>query len=174
MTYMTSRMGVFAAGDAQSGPWIAVEAIGGAIEAAESIHRYLRDMDLVAGRIKGVDAEVRWRDLPKDRWGRPRETMVTIPPEVSSICFAEIAQGFTEEQALEEADRCINCGICSECMQCVAACQAGAIDHSQQRRIMDLNVGSVVLAPGFRAFDPGDYGKFQLCLPSQCGDLPGV
>ena len=160
VTYMTSRLGVFAAGDAQSGPWIAIEAVGGAAEAAESIHRYLRDEDLVAGRIAGVDATVRWRDLPKDRWGRPRETMATMPPEVSSICFAEIAQGYTEEQALEEADRCINCGICSECMQCVAACQAGAIDHSQQSRIMDLKVGSVVLAPGFRAFDPGDYGKF--------------
>ena len=161
VTYMTSRLGVFAAGDAQTGPWIAVEAVGGGIEAAESIHRYLRDEDMVAGRILGVDAEVRWRDIPKDRWGRPRETMVTIPPEVSSICFAEIAQGFSEEEALEEADRCINCGICSECMQCVAACLPGAVDHSQQLQKMDLNVGSVVLAPGFRAFDPGDYEKFR-------------
>jgi heterodisulfide reductase subunit A-like polyferredoxin len=161
VTYMTSRLGVFAAGDAQTGPWIAVEAVGGGIEAAESIDRYLRDEDMVAGRIKGVDAEVRWRDIPKDRWGLPRETMVTIPPEVSSICFAEIAQGYTEEQALEEADRCINCGICSECMQCVAACLPGAIDHSQQPEIVDLNVGSVVLAPGFRAFNPDDYEKFR-------------
>jgi heterodisulfide reductase subunit A-like polyferredoxin len=161
VTYMTSRLGVFAAGDAQTGPWIAVEAIGGGIEAAESIHRYIQDEDMVAGRIVGVEAAARWRDIPKDIMGHPRETMVTIPPEVSSICFAEIAQGYTEEQALEEADRCINCGICSECMQCVAACQAKAIDHSQQPETLNLNVGSVVLAPGFRAFNPGDYEKFR-------------
>ena len=72
VTYMTSRPGVFAAGDAQTGPWIAVEAVGGAIEAAESIHRYLRDEDMVAGRIKGVEAAARWADLPKDRWGAPQ------------------------------------------------------------------------------------------------------
>jgi len=161
VTYMTSRLGVFAAGDAQTGPWIAVEAIGGGIEAAESIHRYLRDEDMVAGRVVGIEAAARWRDIPKDVMGRPRESMVTIPPEVSSICFAEIAQGYTEEQALEEAERCINCGICSECMQCVAACQAGAVDHSQQPETLNLNVGSVVLAPGFRAFDPGEYPKFR-------------
>ena len=30
---------------------------------------------------------------------------------------------------MAEADRCLNCGGCSECMQCVVACQAGAIAH---------------------------------------------
>ena len=103
VTYMTSRPGVFAAGDASTGPWIAIEAVGGGIEAAESIDRYLKGEDMYAGRMRGIAAAQRWREIPKDEEGRPREIMPTLPPEVSSICFAEIAQGYSEEQARSEA-----------------------------------------------------------------------
>ena len=58
--------------------------------------------------------------------------MATLPPEVSCQCFDEIAKGYTQAEAEAEASRCLNCGICSECMQCVAACQAGAINHSMK------------------------------------------
>ncbi len=36
-----------------------------------------------------------------------------------------------------------------ECKQCAMACSAKAIDFTQRPRIMDLNVGAVILAPGF-------------------------
>jgi heterodisulfide reductase subunit A-like polyferredoxin len=165
VTYMTSRPGVFAAGDASTGPWIAIEAVGGGIEAAESIGQYLTGEDMYSGRVRGIAAAQRWREIPKDEEGRPREIMPTLPPEVSSICFAEVVQGYSEEQARSEATRCLNCEICSECMQCVSVCQAGAIEHEQQRQIVDLEVGSVILAPGFKPFDPSGiaaygYGKY--------------
>ncbi len=165
VTYMTSRPGVFAAGDAHTGPWIAIEAVGGGNEAAESIDRYLKGVDMYEGRVRGIAARQRWREIPKDEEGRPREIMATLPPEISSICFAEIAQGYSEAQALSEASRCLNCQICSECGQCVTACQAGAIDHSQKPETVTLEVGSVILAPGFKPFDPSGmaaygYGKY--------------
>ncbi|MCK9376775.1 MAG: FAD-dependent oxidoreductase [Syntrophobacterales bacterium] len=159
VTYQTSRPGVFAAGDVHTGPWIAVEAVGGGIEAAESIDRYLRGVDLTAGRTEGQEAHKRWAEVPKDEEGQPRELMATLPPEYTCACFDEIAQGFTEEQAQREASRCLNCGVCSECMQCVSACQAGAIEHGQCAETNEINVGSVILAPGFKTFDPaGKYG----------------
>ena len=96
VTYMTSRPGVFAAGDAHTGPWIAIEAVGGGIEAAESIDRYIKGVDMHEGRVRGIAARQRWREIPKDEEGRPREIMPTLPPEISSICFAEIAQGYSE------------------------------------------------------------------------------
>ena len=133
-TYETSRPGVFAAGDVHTGPWIAVEAVGGGIEAAESIHRYLKGLDLKEGRSEGEEAHKRWREVPKDEEGQPREVMANLPPEYSCCSFEEIAKGYTEEQAKREAERCLNCGVCSECMQCVAACQAGAIDHNHETR----------------------------------------
>jgi heterodisulfide reductase subunit A-like polyferredoxin len=159
-TYQTSKPGVFAAGDVHTGPWIAIEAVGGGIEAAESIDRYLRGVDMKEGRVEGVKAHARWRALPKDEEGAPRAEMSTLPPELSCKCFDEITQGFTEAQAEAEASRCINCGICSECMQCVAACQAGAINHSMKPETQEINVGALIMSPGFKAFDPEKYDAY--------------
>ena len=154
VTYETSRPGVFAAGDVHTGPWIAIEAVGGGIEAAESIDRYLRGVDMVEGRTIGEEAHKRWAEIPKDEEGAPREVMAALPPEHTCACFDEIAQGYTEEQAQREAARCLNCGICSECMQCVVACQAGAIDHTMAAETKEVQVGAVILSPGFEAFSP--------------------
>jgi heterodisulfide reductase subunit A-like polyferredoxin len=166
VTYATSRPGVFAAGDAHTGPWIAIEAIGGGIEAAESIDRYIRGMDMKEGRVLGIEARQRWREIPRDEEGRPREVMATLPPEVSSICFAEILQGYTEKQAIAESTRCLNCGICSECMECVTACKAEAVDHQQNSQKMDIEVGSVILAPGYQTFDPSGYDAYAYHHPN--------
>jgi heterodisulfide reductase subunit A-like polyferredoxin len=38
-------------------------------------------------------------------------------------------------------------------MQCVIACEAGAIDHKQHPQTLTLEVGAVILSPGFRVFD---------------------
>ncbi|MBI4642715.1 MAG: FAD-dependent oxidoreductase [Deltaproteobacteria bacterium] len=160
VTYQTSRAGVFAAGDVHTGPWIAIEAVGGGIEAAESIDRYLRGLDLAAGRSQGKEAHQRWAEIPKDEEGRPRQEMPTLPPEHTCKVFDEIAQGYSVEQAHAEADRCLNCGICSECMECVRACKAGAVDHSQEPEIAQLEVGAVVLAPGFKTFDARQKPEF--------------
>ncbi|MGB8990895.1 MAG: FAD-dependent oxidoreductase [Desulfobaccales bacterium] len=154
VTYETSRPGVFAAGDVHTGPWIAVEAVGGGIEAAESIDRYLRGVDLAEGRTEGEEAHKRWAEVPKDEEGQPREPMAALPPEYTCTCFDEIATGYTEEQAVREAARCLNCGVCSECMQCVAACQAGAIDHRMKPETTEVKVGAVILSPGFQTFNP--------------------
>ncbi len=50
ITYATGREGVFAGGDLQTGPWIAIGAIAAGREAAESIVRYLDGRDLAEGR----------------------------------------------------------------------------------------------------------------------------
>ena len=92
--------------------------------------------------------------------------MIQTPPVEEWIkSFKEINLGYSEAEAVAEADRCINCGICSECMQCVAACQAGAINHQDQPRTRQLEVGAMILAPGFRPFDAGEkpeygYGRY--------------
>ena len=160
-TYETSRPGVFAAGDVHTGPWIAIEAVGGGIEAAESIHRYLTGPGPARKAApKGEEAHKRWAEVPKDEEGQLREVMATLPPEYSCCSFEEIAKGYTEEQAQREAERCLNCGVCSECMQCVAACQAGAIDHNQKPETREVEVGAVILSPGFQTFDPSQYSTY--------------
>ncbi len=47
-----------------------------------------------------------------------------------------------------------------ECGLCAQVCQAGAIDYEQEEEKLELEVGSVVLTPGFEAFDATRRGEF--------------
>ena len=47
-----------------------------------------------------------------------------------------------------------DCGLCSQ------VCEAGAIDYDQQEKTFDLDVGAVLLTPGFSAFDAARRGEF--------------
>ncbi len=156
ITLATSRPGVFAGGDAQTGPGIAIEAVAAGNRAAVSIIRYLKGEDLREGReIK--EEEIRplgLSELPVGEPRKPRVQMPTIKPERRQNSFDEVELGFTEETALQEAKRCLNCGICSECLQCVAACKAEAIDHEMQDKMIEIKVGAVIVAGGYELFDP--------------------
>jgi len=157
ITYGTSRPGVFAAGDVHMGPWIAIGAVAGGKEAAESIHRFLEGKDLAAGREISEEAKTlqNWAGIPLDEEKKPRETMPQLPHETCCTCFDEVKKGYSPEQAAREAERCLNCGMCSECMMCVSACPAEAVVHMQQVMTHTLEVGSVILAPGAKTYDPG-------------------
>jgi len=60
--------------------------------------------------------------------------------------FAEIEPGYSQEQAMAEAQRCLMCGPCSECLACVQACGPDAIVHKKQATLIDLEVGSIIYA----------------------------
>ncbi len=155
ITLATSRPGVFAGGDAQTGPGIAIEAVAAGNRVAVSITRYLKGEDLRQGRE--MEEEVEPPDLSSLPLGEPRKPRMQMPAidlERRRSSFDEVELGFTEEMALQEAERCLNCGICSECLQCVAACKAEAIDHKMQDETVELDVGSILLAPGYELFDP--------------------
>ncbi len=154
-TLATSRAGVFAGGDVVTGPWIAIGAVAAGREAAISIDRYLDGLDLKADReapLRPIQ-DGNWNPIPSDQPKTAREPMPELPQAEWTKGFKELNLGFTEAQAQAEAARCINCGACSECMQCVEACKAGAIAHEQQPRTQTLEVGAVILAPGFKTFD---------------------
>jgi heterodisulfide reductase subunit A-like polyferredoxin len=154
VTFATSRDGVFAGGDAQSGPWVAIGAIAHGKEAAISISRYLRGEDLRAGRQRLELPQENFVPIPEDLQPQARAHLSHLPVAERVVNFAEVEQCLTEEQAKAEAARCLNCMACCECLQCVAACKAGAVDHSMQESQITLDVGSVILAPGAKTFDP--------------------
>ncbi len=160
VTLATDEAGVFAGGDGVTGPKSAVDAISHGHEAAISIDRYLNGADLSEGREKPQQESA---PVPAGRYEKvARVHPVKASPESRISSFAEIEATYTEDQAVAEASRCLNCGICSECLQCVSVCQANAIDHTMKEEVLDLAVGSVILAPGFKPYDPnyieGDYG----------------
>ena len=82
--------------------------------------------------------------------------------------FDEVEVGFTESIAREEAERCLGCAVCCECERCVDACQRDAIDHTMHDEVIDLHVGAIVLATGYRMFDVEEYTQFGY------GKLPDV
>ena len=67
--------------------------------------------------------------------------------------FGEVSLGYDEATAVAEAERCLSCGVCSECRECELACQAKAINHDDRERIEEVEVGAVVLATGYQLYD---------------------
>ena len=95
----------------------------------------------------------------------PRQEPPRLPLEERVRTFKEIVLSFSEEQAIAEASRCLDCGICSECYRCVWACEREAIDHNMQGRAQEIEVGAIVLATGFELYDARKvpqygYGRF--------------
>jgi heterodisulfide reductase subunit A-like polyferredoxin len=151
LTLQTPKEWVFAGGDAFYGPKSVVDAVASGKEAAESIHRYINGLDLREGREK------KWTFDKPDVINEPfkdRTPVRCLDPKARECNFLEVSFGYNEEEAKKEADRCLECGICSECYQCVKACLAGAIDHEQTVEELDIEVGSVILCPGNETFDP--------------------
>ena len=46
------------------------------------------------------------------------------------------------------------------CKICAEFCGVDAIDHSMQDEIIELSVGSIILAPGFEPFDPSKFDSY--------------
>ena len=169
ITLQTSKPHIFAGGDLVTGPLTVIDAIAQGHEAAISIDRYLQNKDLKEGREKREEEKVSevWQEAEKEQ----REEPGQIPIKKRITNFDEIEECLTEEQAIKEANRCLSCSICSECMECVQACKAEAVDHQMKEKAIDLNVGSIILAPGFDKFDPRlkqeyGYGRFKNVVTS--------
>lgn len=161
LTLQTDDPDIFAGGDAVTGPKTVIEAIEAGKQAAVSIDRFLRGADLRQGRQRDWQAV---ENIPTEGCQRIKRTQINrIEAQERLKGFAEVQLGLSEEQAATEARRCIACGICSECYQCVEACRAGALTfatHTAEARSFDLAVGSIVLSPGFQPFDPSKYEAY--------------
>ena len=114
--YMTSRSGLFAAGDCEYGPMTIVNAVGQARRAASVISRYIYD-----GKCTLTDDEIMEDHLAKLRvydknekitgWmpGIPRAVSQKLETEERKTNQKEVNLGFTGEEAISEAERCMRC-----------------------------------------------------------------
>jgi formate dehydrogenase major subunit len=119
-TGCTPVSGLFAAGDAVTGPDIAIRAIAGGKHAARAALAYLDGAEyritpefLSKKEDFGKLTEDDYRDEPRV----PREKMRVLSPAKRKTNFEEVEKGFSEEQALREAARCMECG-CQDVEEC--------------------------------------------------------
>lgn len=165
-TMQTSAPDVFAAGDAVSGAATVIEAVAAGHKAVTAIDLYLRGESLEAlENEEPLNTGDNWRNIPEGLQALQRAQVNRIDLEQAKGTFSEVSLGMPEDVAKAEAGRCLNCGICSECMECVRACERSAVDHSMTPEELEIPVGSIILATGFDTTDPTrfknyGYGRF--------------
>ena len=164
VTLETSIPGVFAGGDNASGPASVIEAVAAGKRAAESIERFLLGKEMTGERFESTVKPMPEELLPEKNAiiRKKRAEARELPVERRAGNFDEVESAFSADEAIAEAERCLNCALCSECMECVAACDKKAVDHAMQEHTYELEVGSVILAPGFREFDGARKGEYGL------------
>jgi len=121
----TTMPGVFAAGDAVSGPATVIEAIGGGKRAAEAIDRHLNNIP----QPRMPKLPVRYNIEPSTEMSASQK-MTIKHPEMPMLnidrrrtMFQQVELGYDEESVRREAGRCLRCDICRRCGKCVEICR---------------------------------------------------
>jgi len=165
-TMATSVEGIFAGGDVVTGPQIIIDAMAGGRKAAISIDKYLKGEPLPTEVKEKVipqePSEEEIASLKRQHAKQKRARMAELLPEQRIKSFNEVELGYSTALAQEEAKRCLSCGGCSECQECIKICQAGAINQEMKDEIITTSVGTIVVATGYKTFDPIVYGEYGL------------
>ncbi len=125
LTLQSDDPDIFAGGDAVRGPESVVEAIADGREAAVSIDRYIQGLALRLGREARLTPVAEPKIGKYSPSGRARTPRLEGKERVKS--FDEVDRGYTEEMAIQEAERCISCGAC-----CVQACPYDIMQFNQE------------------------------------------
>jgi Pyruvate/2-oxoacid:ferredoxin oxidoreductase delta subunit len=136
-TLATPIEGLFAGGDAVTGPKNFIEGLAAGRKAALSIHRYLSGVDLRVNReMEGISTELVSVNLemvePQPRIEEPSLSIQAIENN-----FQEIHPLPDQEAILAEAKRCLHCGACYDCDTCMIQCPEGAITKAESGYVIN-------------------------------------
>ena len=135
-TLQTDIPSVFAAGDGVTGPATIIEAIAQAKLASHSCHQFLSNQEIKPPKKEFLSKKDNFKKQESDDYlGRYqkqlREEMPVLEANVRNN-FNEVELGYTEEQALHEAGRCLECG-CVAYFDCNLKKHADTYEADQQR-----------------------------------------
>ena len=156
--FATEIPGLFVIAGRKTGASYIIDAVALGHRVTTSIHRYLQNqpLDQPASSALPVAKSSRQELTQKVKDGeitlQPRTELTMLPMEERITSFREVIIGLTEHQARNEAARCLQCGICSECLACDYVCGVDAIDHEMVTREEAINVGAVILSPGYQSY----------------------
>jgi len=113
--FLTNLDGVYAAGDATSGPRSVIQAVVGGRRSAENIHTGIMGIEKEPGESRfNFSRGKTLNDVVPETFSgivsASRQEMPARQPESSIKDFDEVKLGFTEEIARKEAERCLSCG----------------------------------------------------------------
>ncbi|MCQ2603833.1 MAG: FAD-dependent oxidoreductase [Spirochaetia bacterium] len=134
-TLMTSRPGIFASGDCQSGADIAVRASAAGRKAAFSINQYLKGESVTGEPVMFNSSMGSLDEVPEalfaDKERASRAQMPVLGMNARKSGFDEIETGLTTEMARREAARCLRCGCdkADDCRLRKYATELGADQH---------------------------------------------
>lgn len=162
-TLSTSAEGVFVAGDLAHGTRLLIDAVASGKQAARSVYHHLTGRSLSPEAVEGhITYEIYRRE--KGYESLRRVEIPIIPPEERlSDPRAIVEVGYSDEEAMLEASRCLDCGVtpvfdgtrCVLCGGCVDVCptlclKLVALDDLEPSDELARAVDSV-LGPGAEA-----------------------
>ena len=173
-TFMTSIPGVFAGGDCGNDKIsIAVEAIADAKKVSEVIDAYLYGEYVKYEKAYVVERKDITEKTFEDRERMCRPVIPQLSAEQRKDNFSEvIPYGFTEEQAVEEASRCLECG-CHDYYECKLIDFANQYDVKPERFAGDVNKVEFEDDHPFIVRDPNKCILCGLCV-RVCDEVVGV
>jgi len=114
-TFVTNAEGVFAIGDAVSGPASVIEAVGHGNKVAKVVERYLKGEEELmppAEILQRPEEGIGEFEMAEEDGVRPRQKESVVAPEVRTGDFREVELGFPLESiAQAEARRCLRCDL---------------------------------------------------------------
>ncbi|MEW6193711.1 MAG: FAD-dependent oxidoreductase [Bacteroidota bacterium] len=120
-TLETSIPGVFAGGDVVTGPLTAIMSIAQGKKAAKSIMGFIKSGKVEKENSRYYSFKHKLSNLSDREFEQTKKLVREKMHELSIIDrthnFKEVDLGFSEEQCLHEAERCLECG-CSEYSDC--------------------------------------------------------
>ena len=153
-TQTTAVKGIFAAGDVTLGPASMVEAMAGGRHAAEEIYEYILSTHGAGEAVSSkttifsptASAVIAPNPLPYAAPEERAEMPVVGRADSLKPDMSEINLGYDDNQALYESKRCLDCGLCGNCKECVKVCATGAILHDEQSEELTLSVGGIIVS----------------------------
>jgi NADPH-dependent glutamate synthase beta subunit-like oxidoreductase/formate hydrogenlyase subunit 6/NADH:ubiquinone oxidoreductase subunit I/ferredoxin len=113
VTFATGRPGVFGTGDVRVGATTVVQAVAEGRRAAYAVDAYLKGQDLEAIRTRQTLAEPQPEFLSivpfTGEVKEPRLRLNSMPPEVRRKSYVEYEIPYTQQEAMSESGRCLQC-----------------------------------------------------------------
>ncbi|MGF1788585.1 formate dehydrogenase subunit alpha [Photobacterium swingsii] len=151
---------VFSIGDFRRGPATAIEAVADGRVAAEAIDRFFNgSMEHIPVKPFNSQKAPKLKQVDTKQFESLKKMMRSVMPELTTqereLSFAEVETGFSNEDAIREAERCLECG-CQANTDCklrdfateykveeteidLTSCQKFAVDSTSEFIVFDAN-----------------------------------